>query len=197
MKKVIYFFNIFVLTLIVSACSGMNDQLGDHYNEEEAEEALMMEKESEDRIIHSDLKNVDCDRVWIAQLEQQDNGVNIQIEGLNLPEGLHGFHIHEKGICEEPTFESAGGHFNPTNAKHGFDHPEGPHAGDLPNLEIDKEGRVKKSFLAPMVTLKKGEKNSLLQENGTTLIIHADPDDYISQPAGDAGERIACGVIQD
>lgn len=184
--------------LVISGCGGMNSESKDYeYKEEDAEEATVMGEESKGKVIEVDLKSNKGERVGVAELTEQNNGVNIEIEVWNLPEGSHGFHIHEKGMCEEPSFESAGAHFNPTNAKHGFDHPEGPHAGDLPNLEVDEDGRAKESFLATMVTLKKGEENSLLHEGGTSLIIHADPDDYISQPAGDAGERIACGVILD
>lgn len=197
MKKIIYMLNIFALTLAMSACNGMNSKSEDiEHNEENAEEASVTDK-SNRQMIDVDLKSSEGERVGVAYLSQQEDGVNIQIEAWNLPEGSHGFHIHEKGICEEPDFESAGGHFNPTNAKHGFDNPEGPHAGDLPNLVIGEDEKVKASFLAKMVTLKKGENNSLLKEGGTSLVIHSDPDDYISQPAGDAGERIACGVILD
>lgn len=200
MKKIIFSLNIFILILFMAACNGMNGKSNhkDHQAEEEdSEEVSVMDKDSELKVINIDLKNRKGERVGVAQLSQQKDGVKIQIEAWNLPEGIHGFHIHEKGICEEPNFESAGGHLNPTNAKHGFDHPEGPHAGDLPNLKIGKDGKVYEAFLATMVTLKKEEENSLLPEEGTSLIIHADQDDYISQPSGNAGERIACGVIRD
>lgn len=198
MRKVIYILNIFIFMLVMSACNGMNSKSNyENYDEEDAEETTVMGKESEGKIIEVDLKSSEGERVGVAELKQQKDGVNIHIEVWNLPEGSHGFHIHEKGTCEEPDFESAGGHFNPTNAKHGFDHPEGPHAGDLPNLVIDGEGGAQATFLAKMVTLEKGKENSLLREGGTSLIIHANPDDYISQPAGNAGDRIACGVILD
>lgn len=199
MKNIIYILIGLTLIIVISACNGMNSQ-SDNMNEnqeEDAEEASAIREEKEKKLIEVDLKNSEGERVGVAQLKQQKEGVDIQIEAWNLPEGEHGFHIHEKGICEAPNFESAGGHFNPTDAKHGFDHPEGPHAGDLLNLKVDDEGRVQESFLATMVTLRKGEENSLLLENGTSLVIHADPDDYISQPAGDSGERIACGIIQN
>src|SRR5699024_11375760 len=88
------------------------------------------------------------------------------------------FHIHEKGVCDPPDFESAGEHFNPTNAKHGFDHPKGPHAGDLPNLKVEKDGTAKATYVAEMVTLEKDKKNSLIGDDGTSLVIHADADDY-------------------
>lgn len=133
--------------------------------------------------------------IGMATLEEGKQGVKISVEGHHLPAGLHGFHIHEKGICETPDFESAGGHFNPDNKQHGFNNPEGPHAGDIENLEVNEDGTVKAEFINDRVTLKKEEVHSLLSKEGTTLMIHSDEDDYISQPAGNSGERIACGVI--
>lgn len=191
---------LFVLAL--SACGDMNDE-GPNGNEEqdEAEETTSMDGHSEKagsgKSVHVNLINIDGEEVGTALLSQVKEGVEIQIEAWDLPPGVHGYHIHEKGICEPPTFESAGGHYNPTNAKHGFDHPEGPHAGDLPNIEVNKDGKVQYSYLNKMVTLNPDEENSLFREGGTSLMIHSKPDDYVSQPAGDAGERIACGVISE
>ena len=133
--------------------------------------------------------------IGMATLEEGKQGVEISIEGHHLPAGIHGFHIHEKGICETPDFESAGGHFNPDNKQHGFNNPEGPHAGDIENLEVNEDGTVEAKFINDRVTLKKDEAHSLLSKEGTTLMIHADEDDYTSQPAGNAGDRIACVVI--
>ena len=114
----------------------------------------------------------------------------------NLTEGTHGFHFHEKGVCEAPDFESAGGHFNPTGASHGLGHEDGPHAGDLPNLEVGPDGTVKEEFFVENLTLKAGEENSLFQDDGTALVIHAEEDDGTTQPSGDSGDRIACGVVE-
>lgn len=146
--------------------------------------------------INVTLFNKDKEQVGTAQLKQLHGKVAISLKGQNLPPGEHGFHIHETGVCEPPDFESAGGHFNPTDAKHGFKHPKGPHAGDLPNIQVNKKGKVKTKGTNKMVTLLEGKKNSLLDADGSALVIHAKPDDYISQPSGDAGERIACGVIE-
>lgn len=133
--------------------------------------------------------------VGMAFLKELDKGVEIVVEASHLPEGLHGFHVHENGVCDTPTFETAGGHFNPTDKEHGFDNPKGPHAGDVHNLDVQADGSVQQTFYNEAVTLKQGKANSLMHEAGTSLIIHADPDDYVSQPAGNAGDRIACGVI--
>lgn len=188
------FIMICIFTIWMSACDGTDNssEEWEHKNDEAKETSSAISP-----IIEVDLKNKDGERTGFAELSETEEGVNIYIEAWDLPPGEHGFHIHEKGICEEPSFESAGEHFNPTHKKHGFDHPDGPHAGDLPNLKVAKDGTVAETFMAPKVTLKRAKDHSLLQEEGTALVIHEDPDDYISQPAGDAGERIACGVIRD
>lgn len=147
--------------------------------------------------IEVELINDDGVGVGVATLVEEDDGVHITVDAHHLTPGIHGFHIHERGICEAPSFESAGGHFNPTNKLHGFDHPEGYHAGDLQNIEVKQDGTISETVKTGAVTLKSGEPNSLLQNEGTALVIHADPDDYVSQPAGNAGERIVCGVIKE
>lgn len=163
---------------------------------EQGIEASTSRGESDSLSAQANLINTEGKQIGTAKLKQMNDGVQITIDAKNLPAGMHGFHIHEKGICEPPKFETAGAHFNPTNAKHGFDNPKGPHAGDLLNLEVEQDGTVHANVLAKMVTLEKGKKNSLFKADGTSLIIHSDADDYVSQPAGNAGERIACGVIE-
>lgn len=137
----------------------------------------------------------DGNSIGTAELTEETNGVNVALDVQDLEAGTHGIHFHEEGQCEAPDFESAGGHFNPTGASHGLDHPEGPHAGDLPNIEVGEDGTATEEFLAENVTMKIGEENSLLKEGGTALVIHAGEDDGETQPSGDSGERIACGVI--
>jgi superoxide dismutase, Cu-Zn family len=128
-----------------------------------------------------------------AQLNQLEQGVQIVIAVSGLPVGKHALHIHETGACEPP-FESAGGHFNPTGAEHGFDSPGGPHAGDLPNIYVG-EGALEVEYITDRVTLADGE-TSLFDEDGSAIVIHEGQDDYVSEPAGDAGNRLACGVIE-
>jgi superoxide dismutase, Cu-Zn family len=110
-----------------------------------------------------------------------------------LPPGTHAIHFHEIGKCEPP-FKSSGGHYNPGKKAHGMLDPGGLHAGDLPNLVIPKNGKLDFELFAMELTLADGP-NTVLDADGTALVIHAKADDYKSQPAGDAGDRIACGVI--
>lgn len=133
-------------------------------------------------------------KIGTAQLSEVAEGVRIVLEASNLPPGIHGFHIHDSGKCEGPDFKSAGGHFNPDGKQHGFHNPKGPHAGDLPNLVVDEQGRAKADFVAPGLTLRPG-KYSLVDADGTSLMIHANADDYVTDPAGNGGARLACGPI--
>ena len=113
-----------------------------------------------------------------------------------MPPGGHGIHLHETGKCEAPSFESAGPHFNPTNKKHGVENPLGPHLGDLPNIVADETGEVQLNFITADFTLKKGEATSIFDQDGTAVVIHEKEDDYKTDPAGNSGARIACGVIK-
>jgi Cu-Zn family superoxide dismutase len=106
--------------------------------------------------------------------------------------GAHGIHVHAVGRCEAP-FTTAGGHFNPANRQHGFRNPNGPHLGDLPNIDTPAAGMLKFEFLLPGVTLK--AENALLDADGAAIIVHASRDDYMGDPSGNSGGRIACGVI--
>lgn len=140
-------------------------------------------------------KNADGAEVGHADLVQANDGVLVKLTLKGLPPGGHAFHVHAVGKCEPP-FTTAGGHFNPQNKKHGMMASDGPHAGDMPNLDVPASGELKLEVLNPAVTLKKGAPNSLLKADGTALVIHATVDDYKSDPAGNAGGRIACAVVE-
>jgi Cu-Zn family superoxide dismutase len=135
-------------------------------------------------------------RVGEATLTKVGTGIQVQFTGHDLPPGIHGFHIHETGKCDAPSFESAGGHFNPTNMEHGLDNPDGPHFGDLPNLEVAADGTVETRAIVDGANLETSDARSLLAGDGTALVIHRDLDDGHTDPAGNAGPRIACGVIK-
>jgi Cu-Zn family superoxide dismutase len=139
------------------------------------------------------LMNAEGETVGDAKLTQTPTGVLIQLKFTKAPAGTHGFHIHEVGKCEPP-FTSAGGHFNPLAKKHGLMSEEGKHVGDLPNIHIPENGALSAEVFAPDVTIKDG-KTPLVDTDGSSLVLHADPDDYKTDPAGNAGKRIACGVI--
>jgi Cu-Zn family superoxide dismutase len=128
--------------------------------------------------------------VGTAKLTQTAHGVLISVDLHDLKAGTHAIHLHETGKCEGPAFKTAGGHFNPAKKQHGFMSAEGPHAGDLPNLDVGADGKAKAEFIAHEASLE-----SLQDADGSALVIHAKNDDYKSQPAGDAGDRVACGVI--
>lgn len=142
----------------------------------------------------ADLADSKGAKVGTATLKETPKGVSLALQVSNLPPGIHGFHIHTVGVCEPPDFKSAGGHFNPEGKKHGWENPEGHHAGDLQNLTVDAKGKAKLKVVIPGVTLGDGP-NSLFHPQGTALVIHAAPDDLKTDPAGNAGPRIACGVI--
>ena len=142
------------------------------------------------------LRAPDGKTVGTATMRQTAVGVLLKVELSGVPPGRRALHFHEKGSCQAPSFESAGGHFNPHGAKHGFLTGEKPHAGDMPNFEVPASGKVVLERINAMVTLEAGRLASLLGGDGTALVIHDGTDDYKSQPAGDAGNRIACGVIE-
>lgn len=143
-----------------------------------------------------ELLDADGQSVGTAEVTQQGDGVQIAIHVMGLSAGEHGFHVHETGSCIAPDFTSAGGHFAPEGRQHGTENPDGPHAGDMPNLVVGENGMADTTFVHQGITLRTGEPHSVFRDGGTALVIHEGPDDYRTDPAGDAGSRIACGVIE-
>jgi Cu-Zn family superoxide dismutase len=143
----------------------------------------------------AELKSADGKEVGTAKLTQTRSGVRIALALKGLPPGEHAFHVHAVGKCEPP-FTSAGPHFNPEQKKHGKLNNEGHHAGDMDNIRIPEGGNLTLQVVDKDITLEKGKPNSVFQDGGTALVVHAGKDDYMTDPAGNAGDRIACGVIR-
>jgi Cu-Zn family superoxide dismutase len=147
------------------------------------------------QLAHADIANAQGQKIGTATIRRVDGGIRIDVQVSQLQPGTHGIHVHTVGKCEGPAFTSAGGHLNPTSKKHGRDNPGGPHAGDLLNIQVEASGDGKASLLNTNVTLGDGP-NSLFHEGGTAIVIHEKADDYKTDPAGNSGARIACGVIE-
>lgn len=149
---------------------------------------------SNDGTANAKIINTEGKEVGEATLTQAAKGVVIHVRLFGMPEGEHAIHIHEVGQCQPP-FKTAGGHFNPAGHEHGIKNPKGEHAGDLPNLFVPKSGTLETDLFTDAVTVTPG-KRSVFDSNGSAIVIHAVADDYKSNPAGNAGDRIACGVIK-
>jgi superoxide dismutase, Cu-Zn family len=142
------------------------------------------------------VNNPSGQQLGIASLSQDPGGtVHIQMKLSGLVPGWHGVHIHSVGSCMGPAFASAGGHFNPEAKHHGMNNPQGPHAGDLPNMIVDASGNANYTASTNRVSLTSGA-SGLMDADGSALVVHASPDDNMSDPAGNAGARIACGAIR-
>jgi superoxide dismutase, Cu-Zn family len=170
-----------LLLILISACGGRTPGPG--------REPLP------ELIATAGMTNRDSVRVGIATFTAGDTGAWLGMSVSGLPPGRHGLHLHETGSCVPPDFMSAGGHLNPGSREHGLVNPQGHHAGDLPNLLVEKDGSADTSF-AIDPGLFRGGPGSLFQPQGTALVIHADPDDQKTDPSGGSGDRIACGVIE-
>ena len=137
-------------------------------------------------LINASGQSIGSVRAW-----QTAGGVTFRIDAAGLPHGIHGIHVHPIGRCDPPDFSTAGTHWNPTDREHGINNPKGPHAGDMPNVTVAANG-----VLQDAVTLPKATMAQLLDADGASIMIHAGADDYVSQPAGKSGAKIACAVIQ-
>jgi Cu-Zn family superoxide dismutase len=144
-------------------------------------------------LINSAGQSIGTVRAW-----QTAGGLAFRIDAAGLPHGVHGIHVHSVGRCDPPDFASAGAHWNPAGHKHGFRNPAGPHAGDLPNVEVAANGVLSQTVTLPSASLftSAGTPGALLDSDGAALVIHAAVDDYVTDPSGNSGARIACAVIR-
>ena len=143
----------------------------------------------------AEIKDSRGQTVGSAVFTPTPQGVAVVVEVSRLAPGKHGIHVHAAGICEPPDFKTAGGHFNPHAKKHGLKGHEGGHPGDLPNLEVGPNEKGKLTATLPNATLGVGDAASLLGPNGSSIVIHAKAGDEMTDPSGNSGDRIACGVI--
>jgi superoxide dismutase, Cu-Zn family len=165
---------IVVLSLLLGGCAGMQP--------------------AADTAATVDLRNAAGTSVGTANFTQVGNVVRVVLEAKGLTPGLHGVHIHAVGKCDPPDFTSAGGHFNPGGKQHGALNTQGSHAGDLPNLNVAPDGSGRLETATEQITLATGS-TSLWDADGAALVVHAAPDDFKTDPTGNSGARVACGVI--
>ena len=147
-----------------------------------------------EKLAHAEMKNLKGGKVGTVRVRETTNGVIVVARFSGLTPGTHAFHIHDVGKCDPP-FDSAGPHFNPTAKKHGFAEDAGWHGGDMPNLEVPQDGSIEVTYFVPGVGVDSG-KAALLGGDGAAFVVHAKADDYKTDPSGNAGDRVACGVIE-
>jgi Cu-Zn family superoxide dismutase len=142
------------------------------------------------------VRNASGATLGVLLLEPTSNGVHITGTLSALPAGIHGIHLHGVGKCDASDFVTAGGHFNPAAAHHGLENPAGPHAGDLPNITVNPNGEAVVDLVTPRVILSATPPTGIFDSDGTAVVIHIGPDDQRTDPAGNSGARIACGVVE-
>ncbi len=183
---------IFTSLLLFAACAGDEPET-DNLAVTDAAQVQLEPVAEEPATATADVQDAEGNQLGTVTLTESDQ--MIQISGMlhGIAPGTHAIHIHETGQCEPP-FESAGGHWNPTSNQHGSENPQGPHLGDLPNVEVSEDSMVTVQVSSPVGATLEGA-NGLLDDDGAAVVVHAGEDDYRTDPSGDAGDRIACGVV--
>ena len=157
--------------------------------------ALALSGFAKTRNVKTAIKNTEGKTIGWAMVKPAGQGVEINLTVKDMPPGEHAVHIHQSASCDAPDFKSAGGHFNPDSKQHGLQNPDGPHAGDLSNFHVASNGKAHVNIFAKSLDLG-DDSHSIFSNGGTAIVIHAKPDDMKTDPAGNAGDRIACGVIK-
>ena len=198
MKK--YFFLMFMSFVLVLAGCSESEELDTTSDKIEQNEKNANNQDDEETKVTNrktiELTSSDDEKIGSAVLRQVDNSVEISLKVEGLDPGKHGVHFHETAACDAPDFESAGGHFNPDSSEHGLENENGPHAGDLPNVDVAEDGTGELEFATEHVSLLADEKNTLMDDDGSALVIHEKEDDGKSDPSGESGDRIACGPLE-
>lgn len=172
-------------TLALTAFIGLVVSASSSFSNADAKEGTKLEIE---------LKNSAGEAIGTATVSEEGRGIKLTLNAKGLPPGKHGIHVHENGNCAAPRFETAGDHFNPGSHAHGKKASNGPHAGDFGNITVKEDGTVQTSMKNKHLSLG-GETSSLRKPGGTAIVIHANADDEKTQPSGNSGDRIACGVV--
>ena len=185
---------IATLSLALTAC-GTEQQADTEApagNDQSADASTPAPGETAGQAATATLRSADGESRGQATATEMGDGIQIRLAVAGMEPGTYAAHVHTTGRCDPPAFESAGGHWNPTDQQHGREDPQGPHKGDLPNVTVGADGSGTLDFAITGVTIAGGAM-PLLDADGAAMMIHAKPDDYRSQPSGDAGDRIACG----
>jgi superoxide dismutase, Cu-Zn family len=196
LKKFLTILLLMMLVMVLASCGNKDEdehKNHDNHDMEESQEASSKVKGGSYIVNLVDPKGK---KAGEATLTQTSDGVQVEVNATGLEPGEHGIHFHEKAVCTPPDFKSAEAHFNPSDKKHGFLNPKGPHRGDMNNIAANESGVVQEEVFSNLVTLAEGKNNSLFADGGTALVIHAKADDYKTDPAGNSGDRILCGVIK-
>lgn len=182
------FQTVFVLPLILAAAACGSDEAAAPAGEATASAEAGVD--TTPRRAAATLKSVDGKDLGTATLIPAGDGMRLALQVSGLPAGDHGVHIHAVGKCDGPKFESAGAHWNPRSKQHGLENPQGPHAGDMPNLTVGEDGNGIVNATLPGTNVE-----ALFDEDGAAVVVHAKKDDQKTDPSGDSGDRIACGVL--